>query len=116
TSGDFVKVLDFGLVHDVDAKHSVRVVAGTPGFMAPEVLAGHAADARADIYSLGCVARWLLGTANPIPADLEAVVTACVEKDPQGRPQTAHELAAGLAACAVQPPWTSSDARRWWDL
>jgi serine/threonine-protein kinase len=107
-SGDFVKVLDFGLVHDVDAKHSV--VAGTPGFIAPEVLAGQPADARADIYSLGCVARWLLSN---IPGELEAIVTACLEKDPARRPQSANELASRLAACSVQP-WTRSDAEQWW--
>ena len=109
TSGDFVKVLDFGLVQDADSKHSLA--GGTPGFMAPEVLAGQPADARADIYSLGCVARWLLGAGSE---DLEEIVTACLENDPAKRPQSAPELADRLSACRLPQPWTHSDAEQWW--
>jgi len=109
TSGDFVKVLDFGLVQDADSKHSLA--GGTPGFMAPEVLAGQPADARADIYSLGCVARWLLGSGS---GDLEGIVTACLENDPAKRPQSARELADRLSACRLPQPWTHSDAEQWW--
>src|SRR5262249_7367024 len=69
TTFDFVKVLDLGLVR-LDSTHSDRETvtltttesaSGTPGFMAPEVVLGMAdIDHRVDIYSLGCVAYWLL--------------------------------------------------------
>jgi serine/threonine-protein kinase len=47
------------------SENSVRLtddqnVSGTPGFIAPEVVLGAATDHRVDIYSLGCVAYWLL--------------------------------------------------------
>lgn len=63
---DYVKVLDFGLVRELDQKTSSKltregVTTGTPSFMAPEVATcEHDLDARADIYALGCVAYWLL--------------------------------------------------------
>ena len=67
---DVVKVLDFGLVHEVRRDRdedltkslaSLGGVVGTPAFMAPESLAGDkAVDHRADLYALGCVAFFLL--------------------------------------------------------
>src|SRR5262249_9264842 len=69
---DFVKVLDFGLVKNVQyADKAGRpltvagVIAGTPGYMAPEMGLGNPdVDWRADIYALGCVGYWL-GTRQP---------------------------------------------------
>jgi len=131
--GDFVKVLDFGLVKSVGAagEDSLASIAGmaigTPAYMAPEMVSGDAElDGRTDLYSLGCVAYYLLtgelvftgGTAiqtallhvsqppvppsqrtgNPIPAELERLVLACLAKQPADRPQSASELNAALAA------------------
>ncbi|MEM1416592.1 MAG: serine/threonine-protein kinase, partial [Myxococcota bacterium] len=65
---DFVKVLDFGLVQlqpgvevgDVRGSQVGAVLRGTPAFMAPELALGESVDGRADLYSLGCLAYWLL--------------------------------------------------------
>jgi serine/threonine-protein kinase len=68
---DFIKVLDFGLVKDInragdDAVTQVTgshdgTASGTPGFMAPEMVTrDRVIDGRADIYGLGCVAYWLM--------------------------------------------------------
>jgi Protein kinase domain len=58
---DFVKILDFGLVKQLDTEHSrdltrnLRIL-GTPLYMAPERLRNPAdVDARADIYAVGAV-------------------------------------------------------------
>ena len=73
-TGDFVKVLDFGLVRQsVRDPEETRVTvqgtaAGTPAFMAPEMIVGNAddhLDGRADLYALGCVGYWLL-TGHPV--------------------------------------------------
>jgi len=118
---------------------------GTPAFMAPEmVYDSRTVDGRADIYALGCVAYWLLTgqlvfvgespmatllkqvndappppstrTELPIPADLERVILACLEKDPARRPQTAPALSQLLAQCeASLTPWTPDRMLRWWD-
>lgn len=76
SDSDFVKVLDFGLV-----KESARAVAdrgervsmpgttaGTPGYIAPETYMGAPADHLSDIYSLGCVAFYLI-TGEKLFAD-----------------------------------------------
>ena len=69
---DFVKVLDFGLVKSVAGAGSGDSLAtaagltpGTPSYMAPEMAHGERADGRADLYSLGCVAYYLL-TGRPV--------------------------------------------------
>jgi eukaryotic-like serine/threonine-protein kinase len=149
---DFVKVLDFGLVKLEGARASeadnIRLTAdgsssGTPAFMAPEVALGEqATDHRVDIYSLGCVAYWLVTgkllfdgpsavkvmvahahtpppppssrTELPIPPELEALILDCLEKDPARRPASAEALQARLQAIPIATPWTRERAERWW--
>jgi serine/threonine-protein kinase len=119
------------------------VVGGTPAFMSPEqALGGARVDGRSDLYAVGCVAYWLLtGTLVfkgktametivmhvqqepeppsrrvelPIPADLEAIVLACLAKTADARPQTADELAERLSAVHLERDWTAGRAREWW--
>ena len=72
TRFDFVKVLDFGLARARSRRGGAKpggessiVVIGTPSYLAPEMATGGDVDARADIYSLGCVGYWLL-TGRPV--------------------------------------------------
>lgn len=61
--GDFVKVLDFGLVKGVDLGPDLTrpdAFMGTPRYMAPEALCGQKVDCRVDVYALGCVAYFML--------------------------------------------------------
>jgi serine/threonine-protein kinase len=152
TTFDFVKVLDFGLVKLDSAQRAdeqaVKLTAdgstsGTPGFMAPEVVIGAATtDHRVDVYSLGCVAYWLLTgklvfegktpmevmiehartPATPpshrvelaIPQPFEDLVMECLEKDPARRPAGADAIIARLDVIHPTEPWTSERAERWW--
>ena len=131
---------DRGVV-TVTADHIVR---GTPAFIAPEQALGtHAVDHRADIYGIGCLAYWLLTgqlvftgdtpmkllmqhaqaipdppsarTELPIPAELDALVLACLAKKPSDRPQSARQLSLRLDAVPVNRAWTPELARGWWD-
>ena len=58
TSSGAIKLLDFGLARAAGQARmtAASTVLGTPGYIAPEVLEGAAADARADLYALGAVA------------------------------------------------------------
>jgi serine/threonine-protein kinase len=139
---EFVKVLDFGLVKSIagpDREESLADAAGTagtPAYMAPELMRGEPLDGRADLYALGCVAYYLLTahlvfeaetaiqmvlkhlqevpippslrTANPIPEALDRIVLDCLSKRPADRPSSAAELARRLAE--VGTPGRSASA------
>jgi serine/threonine-protein kinase len=128
---DFVKVLDFGIAKmrrpELDSLTKAGGIAGTPGYIAPEVILSQPADPRSDIYSLGAVLYFLLSgrsafegdtmaaslyahvhtpaeppskkLGTPLPRDIETIVLRCLAKDPDDRYQTADELAAALAIC-----------------
>ena len=150
---DFVKVLDFGLakvVHETTSETQTaltvaNVIRGTPAFIAPEQAMGNAdVDTRADIYSTGCVAYWLLTgqlvftaetamklllahvnappappssrTEIPIPPDLDALVLSCHAKDREHRPKSARDLLQRLDAVVLQQRWTDTRAREWWSV
>jgi len=141
---DFGLVKEAGEGQDITQLTIDGVTTGTPAFMAPEMALGKPIDARTDIYALGCVAFWLVTgqlvfegetamamvtrhvseapprpsscTELEIPAALDEIILACLEKDPAGRPQNARELATRLAALdCTGESWTSDQAQRWWD-
>src|SRR5262245_17419061 len=65
-----VKVGDFGIARLPDSELTQTGVGmGTPGYVAPEVLKGAAADARADVFSLGVVAYQLVTGRRAFEAD-----------------------------------------------
>jgi serine/threonine-protein kinase len=146
---DFVKVLDFGLVKHTAAWETMSMlsmegmVVGTPSYMAPEIALGRPVDGRADIYSLGCVAYYMLtgqhvfssdtpfATAlahvqdtpvSPrlrsefnVPPALDALIMECLAKDPATRPASAAVLSDRLARTVPADAWTADAARLWWE-
>jgi eukaryotic-like serine/threonine-protein kinase len=143
---DFVKVLDFGLVkiEDRDDVSLSRAgeIHGTPAFMAPEIATGEGAvDGRSDLYSLGCVAYWLLtgklvfdeptsmkmalahATRDAVPPSrrgavvpppLERLVMDCLAKDPAARPTIPADLAERLRQSGLAAGWSREHALAWW--
>src|SRR5204863_1661471 len=111
--GARVKVLDFGLARPLHAATTLTAhgqVMGTPSYMAPEQAYGLPVDARADLYSLGCVLyRMLTGKtpneqgdpgpdlaaaadpatadpASPLSPPVARLLGELLSKDPNGRP------------------------------
>ena len=145
---DFVKVLDFGLVKriggDEDATQmtGTGAISGTPAYMAPEIALGREIDGRADLYSLGCVAYYLLTgslvfdepsamstalahvqqspvppsrrTELKVPESLERVVMSCLEKEPARRPESAWDFARRLEGLNDFPRFCRDSAEKWW--
>src|SRR5262245_10658227 len=52
--------------------------------------------------------------AGPLPAGLDEIVLACLDKAPEKRPASAIELWRRLGAVALTTPWSSERAERWW--
>lgn len=69
-----VKLIDFGVAQvKQDTYPSIviqgQTIAGTPGYMSPDMITGKAYDERSEIYSLGCVMFESLTGFNPFRAD-----------------------------------------------
>jgi serine/threonine-protein kinase len=67
---DYVKVLDFGLVKDIEAEDEedltqAGVFMGSPKYMSPEQIQGERVDGRSDIYSVGVLLYEMLAGAPP---------------------------------------------------
>jgi serine/threonine protein kinase/Tfp pilus assembly protein PilF len=140
TSHGRAKILDFGLARregpsaapdHTRQKTQTQVtepgsVMGTVGYMSPEQVSGLPADARSDIFALGCVLYEMVSGARPfegrthgevlaailrdepaelsgsqLPADLTGVIRHCLEKKPEQRFQSARDLAFALKAIAL---------------
>lgn len=125
-----VKLLDFGLARRADeGSHDTTPLddglAGTTRYMAPEVLAGGEADARSDIFALGCVLYEMAAGQPAFSGTTKAsVVAAILEHDAPRlsdvRPATPHALERLIAKCMAKLPaerWESAhdvaDALRW---
>ena len=125
--GERAKILDFGiakLATDQGGSHTqVGSIMGTPAYMSPEQCRGAGeVDARADIYSLGCVLFHVLTGAPPfsgagmgellvkhlheapplvssrvqVPDALDRLVARCLAKSPSERYASTSELVGAL--------------------
>ena len=65
-----LKVGDFGISRELESSiDKVNTAAGTPYFMAPEVLSYTPYDSKADMWSLGVIIYELISLQKPFDAD-----------------------------------------------
>jgi len=121
-------LMDFGAGHEGD-ESTAKATAGTPLYLAPEVLSGGAATRRSDVYSIGVVLFRLLTASYPvfgsdladlrrahaagdgdarleraeIPVRLRRVLGRAIDPDPDRRYAGADMFGAALAALERAP-------------
>ena len=125
-----IKVTDFGIARITSqSKTATGTVMGTPSYMAPEQLAGHKVDGRADLFSLGVTLYELLTGEKPftgesvatlmfrianephppirrhrveLPPEIEVILDKALAKNPEERYQRGSEMAKDLRAVVRQ--------------
>ena len=133
--GRHAKIMDFGVarVQASEVRTRSGVMLGSPKYMSPEQVAGHAVDPRSDIFSLGSMLYEMVtgvpafgGTELPnllydilhttptpatrinpaLPPLLDLVLARAMQKNPAARYQDAREMARDLETCrtGVAPP------------
>ena len=136
-----VKIMDFGIARldEPGVTTATGLLLGSPRYMAPEQVAGHPFDKRADIFSLGVVLYEMLTGASPfngkdipqlmfqvmntpvappslanpsLPPVLDYILARALKKNPDERYGSAEEFASDLRACLPEVAEAEAAARR----
>lgn len=109
-----LRLSDFGVAGLLNEPRMTRhsTILGTPGYLAPEQLAGADPDPRQDLYAVGAVAAELLTGERPgadgkipyVDGPLDEFIRRCTAAAPAGRPESAAEAGRLLAVTGVLAP------------
>jgi hypothetical protein len=83
-TGDYVRILDFGLakLKGAASLSSTNIVVGTPSYMAPEQSRGEEEDGRSDVYSSGILFYELLKGEKPFKGEDALQTLRMHQRDP----------------------------------
>ena len=111
-------VTDFGVARAVEAARSgepltgTGIAVGSPGYMAPEQLAGGTVDTRTDQYALGTVAYELLSGAPPfISPTVQGLVVAHMTEAPRALTERRSEVPAHVSTAVARALAKNPDMR-----
>ncbi|HVD68819.1 MAG TPA: serine/threonine-protein kinase [Actinomycetota bacterium] len=138
TPSDAAKIGDFGIARLERPDATLTLTGqtfGSPPYVAPEQATGGKVDARADLYSLGCVLFQMLVGRRPfsgddavslvyqhvhttpprvdslhpeVPVALGDLVAGLMAKDPDDRPDSAEEVQRALESVPTEPVATAT--------
>jgi eukaryotic-like serine/threonine-protein kinase len=144
---DYIKIIDFGIAHEIgkpsDRHTASSRISGSPAFMSPEACQSpRTITPQSDIYSLGCLAYFLLTARIPFDGatsieicwkqinaaaptfpgpvlqssspKLREIILQCLAKQAADRPCSVPELSAALENCGPLTAWSMDDAHLWW--
>ena len=63
-----VKITDFGMAAKLNKGETITKIAGTIGFMAPEIIQKQPSDFKVDIWSIGVILYALISSTVPFQA------------------------------------------------
>ncbi|XP_017284900.1 myosin light chain kinase, smooth muscle isoform X2 [Kryptolebias marmoratus] len=78
TTGTSIKIIDFGLASRLDDSTPLKVMHGTPEFVAPEVINYEPVCLATDMWSIGVICYILLSGESPFQGNSEAETLALV--------------------------------------
>ena len=138
TPSDAAKIGDFGIARLERPDATLTLTGqtfGSPPYVAPEQATGGTVDARADLYSLGCVLFQMLVGRRPfsgddpvslvyqhvhttpprvdslhpeVPVALGDLVAGLMAKDPDDRPDSAEQVQRSLGSVPTEPAATAT--------
>jgi len=90
---DIVTIIDFGLARTVAEDPSIAgLVAGTPAYMAPEVISGAHPTVAADIYAAATIVYEMLTATTPFSGHISTILTRQLSEVVQAPSQRAPDL------------------------
>ncbi|MCF3103299.1 serine/threonine protein kinase [Streptomyces roseoverticillatus] len=105
---DGPRLIDFGIARATEGTASLTatgVSVGSPGYMAPEQILGHAVTGAADVFSLGAVLAYAATGEPPFPGDSAAVLLyKVVHEAPALGPALAGDLRSLVESCLAKNP------------
>lgn len=130
-ANDSAKILDFGTAKRAESESQLTqsgTTVGTAAYLSPEILRGHEASSRSDIFSFGVLAYELLSGSRPFPgrqiaevlaqilheepvplrrlwsecpSDLDQIITRCLSKEIDSRYRSCADVATELERCII---------------